>query len=149
MVVLVLMALLASLATTSVRAVVLRQRLARAAEVVEQFDRALRRSARYQRRNVAGAIDRRRGRFSVAESAERTSVFDLPRQVSIDAIRFGTRRSSAIGETLVASGDGATASYAIRLQCGDASRWVLMVGGSGQVVHDLNQSSIDSILGTR
>ncbi|MDV6033896.1 MAG: type II secretion system protein [Phycisphaera sp. RhM] len=148
-VVLVLMAVIASMATLSVRGVIARQRLGRAVEVIEQFDTALRRSARDQRRQVAGVIDRGRGRLTVDPSGERSRTYTLPRQVSIDAIRFGPVPSSRSGSQIVANADGSSPSYALRLASGNTRRWVFFVGGSGQVVDDFNDMAVDLALGMR
>lgn len=152
LVVLVIMGLLASLATFSIRGVVVRQRLARGAEIVEQFDTALRRSARDGRLNVVGEIDRSSGRLTVNPSGDRPRTFRLPRQVTINAIRFGKSIAPGSGAggsrtQVTASGTGSSRSYALRLASGDSHRWVLLVGGSGQVVHDLGGSTIDALLG--
>nr|WP_161501602.1 type II secretion system protein [Rhodopirellula sp. SM50] len=148
-VVLVLMAVLASLATLSVRGVIARQRLGRAIEVIEQFDTALRRSARDQRRQVAGVIDRGRGRLTIDPSGDQSRTFTLPRQVSIDAIRFGPVSASRQGSQVIANRDGSSPSYALRLTTADTRRWVFLVGGSGQVVEDFNDMSVNLALGMR
>ena len=71
-VVLLLMAIMASMATIGLQGVVIRGRLVRAAEVVEQFDTALRRQARNQRprgrrrhRSRPATLDRRSVRQSI------------------------------------------------------------------------------------
>ncbi len=148
-VVLVLMAVIASLATLSLRGVIARQRLGRAIEVIEQFDTALRRSARDQRRQVAGVIDRGRGRLTVDPSGDPSRTYTLPRQVSIDAIRFGPVSSSRTGSQIIANADGSSPSYALRLASGDTRRWIFLVGGSGQVVDDFNDMAVDLALGMR
>ena len=146
-VVLVLMAILASLATMSLRGVILRQRLARAAEVVEQFDAALRRSALDQRRGVAGVIERGQGRLVVGPSGDPSRAFKLPRQVSIDSIRFAQSIRPDSAGRITARSDGSSPSYAVRLSSGGARRWVFLVGGSGQVVHGLSNGTVNSLLG--
>ncbi|MCS7465532.1 type II secretion system GspH family protein [Stieleria sp. ICT_E10.1] len=148
-VVLVLMAVIASLATLSVRGVIARQRLGRAVEVIEQFDTALRRSARDQRRQVAGVIDRARARMTVDPSGDPSRTYTLPRQVSIDAIRFGPVQRSAAGAQVIANADGSSPSYALRLASGDTRRWIFLVGGSGQVVDDFNDTAVELALGMR
>ncbi len=149
-VVLVLMGILASMATVSIRGVILRQRLARAAEVVEQFDTALRRSARNARRQVVGVIDRNHRRLTIGQVDRNARTFTLPNQVSIDSVRLA-RSSLATGSVnqIVAAGDGSSASYAVRLVSGHDTRWVVFAGGTGQVIHDLDRASVDFLLGTR
>lgn len=141
-VVLLLLAILAAMATYSARGIVARDRLARGVETIEQFDRALRRAARSQRRPVKGMIDRRRGEFAVEGSQERR--FRLPDSVSIESLRM-----DASGRGLTAIGDGSTSSYAVELQCDRAKVFVLFAGGSGQVLHLTDRSQVQSILETR
>lgn len=153
-VVMVLMAILASVATVSVRGVIVRQRLSRAAEIVEQFDTALRRQARQERRRVVGVIDRSQGRLIVGQLAagqpdQNSRRFQLPSQVTVDSIRLGNNRFRNAATPIVANGDGSSPSYAIRLASGKTRRWVFLVGGTGQVVHGLSSASVDQILGIR
>jgi prepilin-type N-terminal cleavage/methylation domain-containing protein len=148
-VVLVLMAVMASLATLSVRGVLARQRLARAAEVVEQFDTALRRSARNQRRVVTGMIDRSRSRLIIGQPDDPARAFRLPGHVAILSVRYRTQSTPAGRSRILALGDGSSPSYAVGLASGGARRWVLFAGGTGQVVHGLDAASIDSLLGTK
>ena len=148
-VVLVLMAVMASVATISIRGAVVRQRLSRAAEVVEQFDTALRRQARYQRRKVVGVIDRSQGRMTVDPGNDRPISFELPNHTSIDSIRFGRSRPSRSDSRVLADSDGSSTSYAVRLSVGETKRWVLLIGGTGQVIHDLTDRSVASLLGAR
>jgi prepilin-type N-terminal cleavage/methylation domain-containing protein len=149
-VVLVLMGILVSMATVSIRGVILRQRLARAAEVVEQFDTALRRSARNARRQVVGVIDRNHRRLTIGQVNRSARTFTLPNQVSIDSVRLG-RSSFATGSVnqIIVADDGSSASYAVRLVSGQTHRWVVFAGGTGQVIHDLDRSSVDFLLGSR
>ncbi|WP_286177523.1 type II secretion system protein [Rhodopirellula sp. JC639] len=148
-VVLVLTAILASLTTFSLRGVIVRQRLGRAVEVVKQFDTALRRAARHQRRQVAAVIDRGRGRLTIDPSGESMRTFTLPRQVSIDTIRFGPVPASRSGAQVTADPDGSTSSYALRLTTGDSGHWIFLAGGSGQIVDDFDPTAIELALGMR
>lgn len=142
-VVLLLLAILAALATYSARGIVAKDRLARGVEAIEQFDRALRRAARSQRRTVKGVIDRRRGEFVVDGTSEQRR-FRLPRRVTMESLRMDTS-----GRGLAALGDGSTASYAVELRCDRAKVFVVFAGGSGQVLHLTDPSRVQSILGSR
>lgn len=139
-IVLILMALVASMATISLRGVTVRQRLAKAAERVEQFDLAMRRAARLNRDNAIGIIDRASGQLSIPQA---NKTFQLPSQVLIAAVRIGKGSDREV--TVLPN--GSSPSYAVRLSSGDASRWVLFVGGSGQVIHDADASLIEAVLG--
>ena len=142
-VVLLLLAMLAAMATYSARGVVAKNRLSRGVEVLEQFDRALRRAARYERREVEGAIDRVRGVLTVEDRQEERR-FQLPRQVAIESLRM---EGNARG--LIALGDGSTPSYVVELECDRAKVFVLFAGGSGQVLHLTDAKQVQAILGAR
>ena len=64
-IVLVILALMAAAATISVRGATTRARLARAVIVLEQFDLAMRREARWRRQSVAGEINTAEGKLSL------------------------------------------------------------------------------------
>jgi hypothetical protein len=129
--------------------VIARQRLARGAEVVEQFDTALRRAARERRGPVVGEINVSRRQLTIDPSADRSKAFTLPDRVTVKDVRIGSRRTNSPENRIVASHDGSSQSYALRLSIGDATRWVLLVGGTGQVVHDLESASVNSVLAVR
>lgn len=148
-VVLVLMGMLAGTAAVSVRGVVVRQDLSRAAEIVEQFDTALRRTARHQRRSLVGVVNRAGQSLSIETARDNRRTFKLPRQVTIDSIRFATSNRNQLQDRIVVNGDGVGFSYAIRLAYGETDRWVFFAGGSGQVVHGLSGDSINSLLAVR
>ncbi|MCA9140012.1 MAG: hypothetical protein KDB00_24735 [Planctomycetales bacterium] len=146
MVVIALMGMLASLATMSIHGVIVRQRLSRAAEVVEQFDTALRRSALVQRRDVTGVIDRNRHRLFVDSDAESPMTFKLPNHVEIGSVRYGSSNQSVRGNRVTFNEQGVSPSYAVRLDSGTNQRWVLLVGGTGQIVHDLDRGGVEAVL---
>lgn len=148
-VVVVLMGILASLASMSVRGVIVRQRLARAIEVVEQFDTALRRSALIQRREVTGVIDRNRHRLVVDSAGDTSITFKLPNQVNIDGVRFAASHGSSPANRFVVGSQGTSSSYALRLVSGTTERWVLFVGGTGQIIHDVDRDSVNALLGAK
>ena len=141
-VVLVLMAIIASMATLSLRGVMVRYQLSQGVEVIQRFDAALRRSARLDRRGDAGEINRAAGRLAVAKLDES---YVLPKSVQIRSVRVSDSTSRSVS----VSGQGASPSYAIELSSGDASRWVLLVGGSGQFVIDPGTELISAMVGTR
>lgn len=145
-VVLMLMALIASVATVSLRGYVVRGRLARAAEIVEQFDLAMRRQARRRRMPVTGIIQpvSRSLVIQATDSSGRT--FQLPRQVNVASVIVQKVSSTDQSRQLPVGNDGSSPSYAMKLSVGDASRWVFVSGGSGQMVHGLPTDRINALL---
>ncbi|MEO1524022.1 MAG: prepilin-type N-terminal cleavage/methylation domain-containing protein [Planctomycetota bacterium] len=142
-VVLLLLAILASMAAYSARGVVAKNRLARAVETVEQFDQALRRAARYERREITGVIDRQRGTLSVENGSDEHR-FRLPGRVSIESLKM-----EGSGGGLVAFGDGSTRSYAVELESDRARVFVVFAGGTGQVLHLNDVATVRAILESR
>ncbi|WP_161604636.1 prepilin-type N-terminal cleavage/methylation domain-containing protein [Roseiconus nitratireducens] len=148
-VVLVLMALLATLAAYSVRGVFQRQRLARGVEIIQQFDLALRRAARRQRSPISAQIDPAGRRILILEGSSRSREFSMPRRVRIDRLRLAGATGSAAADRIRVDGQGASPSYALRLASGAASRWVLVAGGTGQLVSVPKTSAVVQLLETR
>ena len=145
-VVLILMALMAALATTSARGYIVRSRLTRAAEVVEQFDIALRREAHRRRRTTTGLIDRSGSRLIVRQRDRKDRVFQLPREVELTAIRFSQSTAGRRPGNIQVNSSGVSLSYALRLSADQADRWILIAGGTGQVVRNLDRLSIEALL---
>jgi len=146
-VVIILLATLATLAGLSAQAAVQKQRLARAVLVATQFDRSLRRAALQRRGEVTGTIDRTANRFRIVSLSPRqlgrSDQFPLPSSVSIDRIRV---RGGDRGGNIAVDGQGVSPSYAIRLVSGDARRWVLFVGGSGQSLAAIDADTVNGLL---
>lgn len=135
------MSLVASMATLSLRGFTVRQKLAQAAERVEQFDLALRRAARRDRKGAIGIIDGGQGQLSIPKI---NKTIQLPSQVDIEMVLTGSSRERGVP----VSPDGSSPSYAVRLSTGKAFRWVLIVGGSGQVIHDADATLVNAVFGS-
>ena len=148
-VVVLLMGILASMTTISVRGAIVRGRLTRAADLVQRFDVALRRAARSERRPVVGQIDRKRGRLTIDAGGNEPRLITLPKHVLIETIRFRASTGSSRSNRIIADRDGASPTYALRLSSGGSQRWVLLVGGTGQVIHGLDSVSVNSFLAFR
>ena len=143
-VVMLILAMLAGMAAYSMRGAVARQRLASGVERVQQFDLALRRSARAQRKLAMGRIDRSGGQLLLKSPDGKTRRFRLPGRVEIESFRIAGRGSDS---TITARRDGSTATYAIQLAAGDARIWVLFAGGTGQVSRISDRLTVATLLG--
>lgn len=137
-IVLVLMAVAAAMATFSLRGVRSRQKLARGVEIVQQFDAALRRSALVNRRGARGEVNRSGGQMTI-EALNQT--YKLPDPLKMQEFRIG-----GSGREVTVFGDGSSPTYAVKLSTGNASRWVLLIGGSGQLVSDADDSLVNAMV---
>lgn len=147
-VVMVLLALLASLTVYSLGGTMDRYRVSRAIETVELFDARARRAARTTRRGVNVTIDRKSRELLIdpIDPQQENASFQLPSKVEIEEVRFaGSKRSQKQSDFSI-SGQGRSTTYAIQLRRGELTRWLVVLGFSGQVVPVNNESEVDAIL---
>ena len=140
--VLVIMAVLASIAVLSLGGFISRYQLAQATESIERFDARARRDARRYRKPVDTTIKLNRRRL-VNESSELE--YSLPRSVTIEEVRVG--RQATVGSQVKIDFDreGASPTYAVQLQRGKQSRWLIVLGTSGQVIPLASEGEVDAL----
>jgi Tfp pilus assembly protein FimT len=147
LVVMLILATLASLVAFSLRGVVNRYQMNRAVEVIESFDAQARREARRGQQPLSTRVDRGRNMLSIEASSSRSrTTFRLPRQVEIAEIRMGRRAVSGGPFELNINRHGQSASYAVHLQRGNADRWLVVLGTSGQIITLKEKGEADAIL---
>ncbi len=144
-IVIVLMAILAGLASIPVRSAITRSQLSHAVEMIERFDLALRTTARQQRQTVQGTIDRSKGKLTLQDPSSVRS-FQLPKRVRLKSVRIAG--GTAFG-LITATSSGATPTYAFELVAGETTRWIVLVGGSGQVIRDADATLVTTLMGIR
>lgn len=145
-VVMIILGILAALVVNSVGGVMDRHQLARAVETIERFDARARRDARTHRLPTEVVIDRTRGRLTVVSADRSDPTYRLPRQVKIKEIRM-RRRKVVVGQVEVdINSFGQSPSYAMHLQRGESSRWLVVLGFSGQVITFDTKGEADAIL---
>ncbi len=146
-VVMVVLALLASLTVYSLGGTMDRHRLSRAIETIEMFDARARRTARTTQHAVTATIDRSRGQLSIDTHRNPQAVsFRLPSRVAIGDVRFGTTRRVERESKIEINGQGRSVTYAIQLRRGKLTRWLVVLGISGQVVAMENVGEVNAIL---
>lgn len=145
-VVIVIMAVLSTLAVLSLGGTMDRYQLSRASEAIEMFDARARRDARRTRQPIQVTIDRNRQRLVIDTPGPGNTQYRLPRSVVINKIRL--RRSVAVAQDfeLEINREGGSPTYAVQLQRGKMSRWLVVLGTSGQVVPLINEGEVDAIL---
>ncbi len=150
-VVMVILGILAALVANSLSGVVARQQLSRAAQTIEMFDAKARREARRRRLPTEALIDRTRGRLTIdrigrGDNGSPESTYRLPRQVKIKEVRM--RRQGVVGTQVEIDINrfGQSPTYAVELQRGETSRWLVVLGLTGQVISLDSEGEADAIL---
>lgn len=134
-VVITIMAVLATIAALSLGGVMDRYQIGRAAETIERFDARARREARVTGDVVIAKIDRSRGRLTIdVAGSDRDANFQLPSRVSISNMRMHRSGVSGGDLNLVVDRKGQCSTYAVELTRGKMKRWLVMLGTSGQVI---------------
>lgn len=146
LIVIVIMATLASLAVVSLRGTMDRYLLSRAAETLERFDARARRDASTLRQPIRVAIDRNRKRLTIDSPGPSKAHYDLPHRVDIGKVRLSRRVTLGNSFKIQYSREGVSPTYAVELRRGEMSKWLLVLGTSGQIVPLNNEGEVDAIL---
>lgn len=145
-VVILIMAILSTIAAVSLGGTIGKYDLSRASETIERFDANARRQARVTHAPVEMLIDRNRNRLNVdASGGDRDSSYTLPGRVEISNIRL--HRSFSVGRSfeMSVSAEGQSLTYAVELTHGKMKRWLIFVGISGQVIHAESEDEVDAL----
>lgn len=150
-VVITIIALLATLAVLSSGGIIDRYQLRRAADAIEMFDARARRQSSSLRQPVDAVIQPGQRRLLIHTSVgvgkrSPANEYRLPRGVEIPELRL--RRRVAAGGNLEIHYNrlGSCPTYAVRLQRGKMSRWLVVLGVSGQIVPLQDESDVDELL---
>ena len=145
-VVIVIMAVLSTLAVLSLGGTMDRYQLSRASEAIEMFDARARRDARKSRQPIRATIDRNRQRLVIDTPGPGNTQYRLPHSVGINKVRFRRRVTVGNNFEIQFNREGGSPTYAVELQRGKMSRWLVVLGASGQVVPLNNEGEVDAIL---
>ncbi len=150
MVVIVILGLLTSLASLSLGGVMDRYQLSRAAETIEACDTRARRSARLSREAFDAVIRRSKRDLIVkaplASPSQALANYRLPRNVEIDEVKLRRKAVTGRDVTINFSDQGRSESYAVELRRGKMTRWLVVLGISGQVVPVNSEEEADALL---
>lgn len=119
----------------SLRGVVAKKRLTDAVLQLQLFDNAWRREARVLRRSIPARIDAQNRTATIESRPGRA--FRIGDRIQIEQVRIDGQSSQ-----LIASGDGVTPDYAVKLRCDDVTRWVMFAGGSGQLFQSSEEENM-------
>ena len=145
-VVVLLIALLTSLAVVSLAGAANQYRLSSAVEVFERFELQARRDARRADQPLRVTIDRTRGRLTIGREARAYARFQIPAGIELERVRLRRRAVASGSVTFEIGRNGQSPSYAVQLRRGDRQRWLVVLGVSGQVIELEQESDVDAIL---
>ena len=145
--VIVVLSILSTITAVALGPTLDRQRLSQAIEKLEWFDAKARRSAQANRSTVSAKIDPSKNRLVIQTSNQQEDVsLRLPSNVEISKVQLAGKPSSTRSESIQVSPSGYSTSYAVLLKRGELSKWVLVLGGSGQVVQFDNAKDVNALL---
>ena len=140
--VIVVLAIITSLAVMSFGGTIDRYKMVQAIETLEMFDAAARREARRAEQPLTATINASRGELTIGIT-DRT--FRLPSRVEITDFRTSRSGSRGLVRLPIAS-DGSSPTYAVQLTRGKIKRWFMVLGVSGQVVPIENEGDVNALL---
>lgn len=145
-VVLVILAMISSIAVLSVGNTIDRHLISTASETIEVFDARLRREARAFRQPITASFNGITGELVFPQSDSSEAAFRLPRRVKVASLLTSESRANRSELILTVGTDGRSTSYAVELEKGESTQWLVVLGGSGQVVRRKDKRSVDELL---
>jgi general secretion pathway protein H len=140
-VVVAIMALLATIGAVSLRGTIDRYYLSQARQAIEISDAKARRIARTTGRPVLMNVDRLEKQIEIHEST-----FRIPAGVEIASVEMASRLSGGTQIGIPFSDDGWSPTYAIELKRGELGQWIVVIGASGQVVRVNEEGAANELL---
>ena len=145
-IVILIMAVLSTLAVLSLGGTMDRYQLSRASEAIELFDARARRDARKSRQPIRATIDRKHQRLVIDTPGPGNTQYRWPRSVEINKIRLRRRVTVGNNFEIRFNREGGSPTYAVELKRGKMSRWLVVLGASGQFVPLNSEGEVDAIL---
>lgn len=141
LVVVAIIAMLLALAGQSLRGTVDRYHLRQAQQTLEMCDAKARRWARTNEASITVRIDRVKRSIELGDST-----FRISKAVEIKGVTLGKRAGVERRTEIEFHPDGWSPSYAIELSRGSMTRWMVVLGESGQVVDVLDRGAANALL---
>jgi prepilin-type N-terminal cleavage/methylation domain-containing protein len=141
----VILAMLAGIATYSLRGRIQSTQLIQANGTIASIDRAARVVARKSGAGARLVFDAKENQIRIEAGRRIQKVVRLPRTVPITGVRIGratTRRSADVSISAL----GQSLSYGVELGFGDDVRWIVVSGVSGQVFEVSNSEQANALL---
>jgi prepilin-type N-terminal cleavage/methylation domain-containing protein len=146
-VVFVILGVLSTIAMTSLSGRIGNYQLTQAAEIIGRVDAHARRQASRQRQPVSTSVARLANllRVSTPQDLE-TRSFRLPNGVSIGETKFRQQIVATTDFDIRYNRYGISPSYAMKLNRGSQSRWIIVLGASGQIIQTNEAEEVNEIL---
>jgi len=146
-IVMIILGLLSTIAVTSLSGTLDNYKLTQATEVIQRFDAYARRQAANRRQPVHITVQRLRNQLQVGASTDRERrLFRLPSGVSIGETLFRRKTIASGNFEIRFDQDGGSPSYAMELTRGKRSQWIVVLGGSGQILQMNQRGEVNEIL---
>ena len=146
-IVFVILGILSTIAITSLAGRVGDYQLTQATEIIGRADALARRQASHQRQPVNTSVARLANQQRVSKSPKTSSrSFKLPKGVSIGETKFRQQTVATSDFDIRYNRYGISPSYAIKLIRGSQSRWIIVLGASGQIIQTNQSEEVNEIL---
>lgn len=144
---LVILGVLSAIATTSLTGRIGHHQLTQASRVIAYSDTYARRQASNQRQSVRTSVARLANLLRVKTPQEQKDrSFKLPGGISIADVKFAGQAITTTNFDIQYNQYGISRSYALKLTKGSLSRWIIVLGASGQIIQSNNEEEVNEIL---
>lgn len=147
MIVFAILGLLATIAMTSLAGRVGDYRFTRAMEIIGRADAHARRQANTQRQTVRTSVASLANVLRVGTPEDPTTrSFKLPTGISIGETKFRKQMIASTDFDIRYNPYGISPTYAMELTLGAQSRWIIVLGSSGQIIQTNEVGEVNEIL---
>ena len=148
LIVIVVMALIASSATLSFKTPMQHAAQSDAVQMLKHFDHAARQAATQFHRPMQMSFDLEKQRVSRLEHDAATATMLMPRGVRITELRTADHRILDFEHPIPISESGISMTYALHLTGNEFDQWILFTGMTGDVISGINETELDNIFKT-
>jgi len=146
-IVFIILGVLSAIAMTSLAGRIGNYQLTQATEIVGRVDAHARRKASSQRKPVSTSVARLANLLRVGSPQDPAArSFRLPKGVRIGETRFRQQTIATTDFDIRYNQYGISPSYAMKLTRGSQSRWIIVLGGSGQIIQANGAKEVNDIL---
>jgi len=147
MIVFAILGLLATIAMTSLASRVGDYRFTQAMEIIGRVDAHARRQASTQRQTVRTSVASLTNVLRVGTSVDpNTRSFKLPTGIRIGETKFRQQTIPTTDFDIQYNAYGISPTYAMKVVQGSHSRWIIVLGTSGQIIQTKEVGEVDEIL---
>lgn len=147
MIVFAILGVLATIAMTDLATRTGEYKLTQAMEMIERADAHARRQSMTQRRPVLTSVATLTNVLQVGTPEDQDSrSFRLPSGIRIGQTRFRQRTIPTTNFDIHYNRHGISPTYAMKLTQGSQSRWIIVLGASGQIIRTNEAGEVNEIL---